>query len=181
MTFAELFPGELVKNPYWVLSGRIQDMNGMDFKPTDFTNELIEIRKWFRDVYRTARTEAQCFIVERQYADKFPGAHVHELSDKYVMVTPPQTNTTTLTSIDELWWQEHGFNKPIVARVHSHHIYDAYQSPTDYEHLNAGLLEIVIGRIDHKELHVAYWLDDHKTGRNKVTKVVIPVEQGCNC
>ena len=92
MTFADLFPGELVKNPYWVLSGRIQGMNGMDFKPTDFTNELIEIRKWFRDVYRTARTEAQCFIVERQYADEFPGAHVHELSDKYVMVTPPQTN-----------------------------------------------------------------------------------------
>ena len=35
MTFAELFPGELVKNPYWVLSGRIQDMNGMVYKRID--------------------------------------------------------------------------------------------------------------------------------------------------
>lgn len=177
MSFAELFPETPFENPYWMLSGRIQGTNGADFKPEDFKNELIEIRKWFRDVYRSTRSEAQCFIVERDKELTFEGARVVAISDKYDMVVPPQTNTPTRTSIDETWWHEHGFRKPIVARVHSHHILDAYQSETDYTYLNAGLLEIVLGRIDHKNLRVAYWLDDMKTGRNKVTQTTIPLEK----
>lgn len=178
MSFADLFPEVPFKNPYWTLSGRIQGENGADFKPEDFTTELVEIRKWFRDVYRSTRSEAQCFIVERVKELTFEGARVVTISDKYDMVIPPQTNTPTRTSIDESWWNRHGVHKPIVARVHSHHIMDAYQSETDYKYLNAGLLEIVIGRIDHKDLRVAYWLDDTKTGRNKVTQVTIPLEKG---
>ena len=73
----------------------------------------------------------------------------------------PQDNSMGNTVLSEAFWQDRiiGQNIRPVARIHSHHIFDAYQSMTDYSTLNSGTLEIVIGKIMNAKLSLCYWLD----------------------
>lgn len=48
-----------------------------------------------------------------------------------------------------------------VMRVHSHHVLNAYQSSTDYESLNSGTLEVVLGKVNEDVNEVVYWLTRH--------------------
>ena len=63
--------------------------------------------------------------------------------------------------ISEWFWQNRIIGQGImpIARIHSHHVLDPYQSSTDYSTLNSGTLEMVLGRIFEEELHLCYWLD----------------------
>lgn len=77
----------------------------------------------------------------------------------------PQDNTGGNSCISEKCWQKVLVNQDIypLARIHSHHILDAYQSATDYSTLNSNTLELVMGHIFENELHVGFWLDVYGT------------------
>ncbi len=81
-------------------------------------------------------------------------------SEHYKIIILPQINTSTNTIIDDAYWYKTVRGQPIM-RIHSHHKWLAYQSKTDFESLNSGTLEVVLGNIDQDVITIAYWLTRH--------------------
>lgn len=147
-------------NPYWDMTE-----NGLVAKGKWSLTQLLpilwEIQHWFAVIWTTHKSEAQFVIVEMNHPTTLPVLKEYpELGLK--VINPPQKNSASHTIVpDDVWHANFAPPHVPVARVHSHYILDAYQSPTDYATLNSGSLEIVLGRVtDFTQLNGAYWLTD---------------------
>lgn len=153
---------------------------------TESMETLRKVREFFRRFYESFRSEAQVLCLTMEDADKLMEIGIpilttgqigpHEIA---VMVLP-QDNHMGTSVISEWFWQERIIAAGIkpVARIHSHHVLNPYQSFTDYSTLNSGTLEIVIGKIDHEELNICYWLDVPGTDIKSQTFVAREKEDG---
>lgn len=173
-------------NPYWAFN---QEKNCVVWAEKSekilrlerSTALLKGVRQYFRNVFQSYKSEAQVLCVYPTDQKKLTASGIPELicPDKeqwtlgeipvHVMVLP-QYNTAATSQIDEAFWQHTIIDNQIipVARIHSHHILEAYQSSTDYRTLNSNSLEIVMGRIDDSLLQAAFWLDQHGTNTKDV-------------
>lgn len=177
MAYFASMPKKEKINPYWDLrSGDIVRFNGINESIVTMSGNkpiLAYIRQYFRNVYHSFHTEAQVLCVAKEDAEKLTAMGVPRLSTKewalceipVVIFVLPQQNTAVNSTISEWFWQEAIVSKGImpVARIHSHHILEAYQSSTDYSTLNSNSLEMVMGRIEDDLMQVAFWLDKHGT------------------
>lgn len=128
---------------------------------------LIRIREFFRRYYESFKSEAQVLCVAQDDGMSLMRLGVPVLTEgvlgpfNVMVMVLPQDNHMGTSVISEAFWQERIVNAGIkpIARIHSHHILDPYQSGTDYSTLNSGTLEMVIGRIFDNRLKVCYWLD----------------------
>lgn len=131
------------------------------------TQTLRKVREFFRRFYESFGSEAQVLCVTYNDAAKLENIGVPVLAEGRIGITPikvmvlPQDNHMGTSVISERFWQERivGMDIVPVARIHSHHVLDPYQSTTDYSTLNSGTLEMVIGHIFERSLSVCYWLD----------------------
>lgn len=165
-------------NPYWEFEENplsIRSKLHMEFpaymtKPFDLKTSkplLVDVREYFRRYYESFHTEAQVLCVTPEDGIKLADMGIPILTKgqlspfDVIAVVLPQDNHMGTTVISEWFWQNRIIGAGIkpVARIHSHHILDPYQSITDYSTLNSGTLEIVIGKIFEEELHLCYWLD----------------------
>lgn len=128
---------------------------------------LRTVREFFRRFYESFRSEAQVLCVHSDDIQKLKDIGIPMLVkgtfgmfDAAVFVLP-QDNHMGTSVISELFWQKYIVGQGIVpiARIHSHHVLDPYQSITDYSTLNSGTLEMVIGKIFEDPLYVCCWLD----------------------
>lgn len=174
-------------NPYWHYS---QERDQIEKKTTIWDNGnneittyepfkielcrelLYTVRAYFREVYKAFRSEAQVLCVKADDAEKLTARNIPRLEGVFsIMDTPviifvlPQHNTAANTIISEAFWQTGIIGQGItpIARIHSHHVLDAYQSSTDYSTLNSNTLEMVIGHITNEMLQVGFWLDVQNT------------------
>lgn len=150
-------------NPYWEFEhNQIRHKNGKPLTPNDLPF-LKPILKYFQLISNTFNTEAQCVVIKKADESKIDSSllRLPYDSDDFIIVVLPQTNTTVSSNVPEEIWQKYIVNRGIMpyARVHSHHNFDAYQSPVDYSTLNSGTLEIVMGHIFKKPVY-CYWLDE---------------------
>lgn len=150
------------ENPYWVFEdGEIHHRDTK--KKLELTDLpfIPAVALFFKKVYQRDQTEAQVVVVGKQDQNKLlPKTNYVEVAG-YLLVILPQSNTLTNSRVAEEVWQKNIVDQGIipVARIHSHHIFDAYQSKTDFSSLNSGSLEIVLGNLlDHPQ--AAYWLDE---------------------
>lgn len=166
--FVKNLPQRDMFNPYWGFEeNKIIDKDSGE--PLDllakFGKELEAIHQYFVHIYKALKTEAQVIIVTKEHYDAFyKNLPTLPYSGEYVLVVPPQYNTAHITKVPTHYWHKLVKKEP-VARVHSHYILPAYQSPTDYASLNSNTLEIVIGNILEGPEY-CYWLDQF----NKKTK-----------
>lgn len=150
------------ENPYWVFEdGEIRHRKtGKKLELTDLPF-IPAVALFFKKVYQRDQTEAQVVVVDKKDQDKLlPKTSYVEVAG-YLVVILPQSNTLTNSMVSEEVWQKNIVDQGIVpvVRIHSHHIFDAYQSKTDFSSLNSGSLEIVLGNLlDHPQ--AAYWLDE---------------------
>lgn len=177
MAYFASMPRKEKTNPYWELkSGIIVGFNGTEESIMTMSGNkplLNCVRQYFRNVYHSFHTEAQVLCVAKEDAGKLEGLGIPKLSSKNLELCKipvdifvlPQQNTAVNSTISEWFWQEAIVSKGIipVARIHSHHILEAYQSATDYSTLNSNSLEMVMGRIEDDLMQVAFWLDKHGT------------------
>ena len=167
-------------NPYYSFDNeRGICYNRLDGKLFDVALEtatLTIVREYCRRVWEAFGTESQVLLVSTENgfasdADKLRNISLPEIGrDKefhfagvpVAIFVLPQVNTPVNSSVSEKFWQQYIVSNNIipVARIHSHHILDAYQSMTDYSTLNSGSLEMVLGHINDDLMHVAYWLDE---------------------
>lgn len=159
-------------NPYWKFEHKqILHKNGKQLTPNDLPF-LKPILKYFQLISNTFNTEAQCVVIKKADESKIDSSllRLPYDSDDFIIVVLPQTNTTVSSNVPEEIWQKYIVNKDIVpyARVHSHHIFDAYQSSVDYSTLNSGTLEIVMGHIFKTPVY-CYWLDEKDRDTKKYT------------
>lgn len=159
---------ELYNRPAVVTRGRDGDISFIEPLDTEGTiRTLYKVRKFFRRFYESFGSEAQVLCVTYDDAAKLENIGIPVLTEGRIGVKPvkvmvlPQDNHMGTSVISEQFWQDRivGMEIKPVARIHSHHILDPYQSFTDYSTLNSGTLEMVIGRILEKNLSVCYWLD----------------------
>lgn len=147
------------------------------------------IKEYFKQVYDAFMSEAQVLVVTKDDSQKLP--HIPRLPTDLNLdiLVLPQVNSWGNTSVSEVQWQNDIVGQDIVPlmRVHSHHTLNAYQSSTDYNSLNSGSLEVVLGDIYSDNYQIAYWLDERgkdtkqnvwKTFRLADTSEKIP--SGCN-
>ena len=177
MAFFKSMPKkEITPNPYYTFDENegIRCVNtGKTFQVDDQLKVLTVIREYFRRVYEAFGTEAQVLLVSRDNGDakKLRDIRLPEIAgdeDLQFIGTSvsifvlPQVNTPVNSSVSERFWQQYIVGNDIipVARIHSHHVLDAYQSATDYSTLNSGSLEMVLGHITSDDLCTAYWLDE---------------------
>lgn len=166
--FVKSLPQRDMFNPHWGFEeNKIIDKESGE--PLDllakFDKELEAIHQYFVHIYKALKTEAQVIIVTKEHYDAYyQGLPILPYSGEYVLVVPPQYNTAHITKVPTDYWHKIVKREP-VARVHSHYILPAYQSPTDNVSLNSNTLEIVIGNI-LKGPEYCYWLDQF----NKKTK-----------
>lgn len=166
------------KNPYWEFVGEPEIIRSKihmispctETKPINLKASrtlLITVREFFRRYYESFHSEAQVLCVTPEDGKKL--AHIgipiltHGTLEPFdvTVVILPQDNHGGTSVISEWFWQNRIVDAGIipVARIHSHHVLDPYQSITDYSTLNSGTLEMVIGRIFCDELNLCYWLD----------------------
>ena len=158
-------------NPYWKFNEEtatiIDICTELQFELGTAQSLLKSVREFFRRYYESFKWEAQVLCVTPDDSKKLTCAGIPILttgqigSFETVVMVLPQDNHKGTSVIDESFWQNwiiDGDIKPI-ARIHSHHILDPYQSQIDYSTLNSGTMEMVIGKIFEEELHVCYWLD----------------------
>lgn len=165
-------------NPYWAFDETNKEiLKRGGKKPIPFHIHemyllLRHVKDYFKTVYDCFQTEAQVLVVTRKDYEKLKPLQIPAFPNMYkclgksVMICVlPQVNRSTISQIDEGFWQKHivGNNITPIARIHSHHVLDAYQSATDYATLNSNTLEMVIGRVTSDDIHVAYWLDVSNT------------------
>lgn len=172
LAYFRSMPSKKRVNPYWDYDGKqiVAKMDeGKSFNIAQSVVALNKVREFFRRFYESFQTEAQVLCVTPEDADKLNRIGIPMLGNGTASVGPyevkiavlPQDNHMGTSVIGESFWQERIINAGItpIARIHSHHILDPYQSSTDYSTLNSGTLEMVIGRIFNDELNVCYWLD----------------------
>lgn len=167
-------PAKIMPNPYWVYDGdsdcirTVEELCPTPFRLEAITDLLKTVRAYFRSVYESFHTEAQVLCVKQEDAPKLDALGiprllgVHSIYKQTVIVfVLPQHNTPVNSNISDAFWQTHLVEQGIVpvARIHSHHILDPYQSATDYSTLNSGTLELVMGHITEDALQVGFWLD----------------------
>lgn len=196
---AELFrsmPSKRKENPYWRFAEDgpridcILDEERMPFVlpgeaamplPLYNTTEtLIAVREFFRRFYESFRSEAQVLCVHVRDARKLKELGVPVLTEGAIgtfdvsVVVLPQDNHMGTSVISEAFWQRYIVGNGIVpvARIHSHHILQPYQSITDYSTLNSGTLEMVLGRIFDDPLYMCCWLDVPGTDTKAQTFIV---------
>lgn len=173
-SFVQARPITKITNPFWEYDsesdGIVSKVDGTnkDFDIREWSEVLLAVRTYFVQVYTAFGSEAQVLCLTREDAKKLyphqiphlPGYFTVGGQDLIIFVLP-QSNSFHITNIDEAFWQTAIIAQGIhpVARIHSHHILDPYQSPTDYATLNSNTLEIVLGHIYAKPLHIGYWLD----------------------
>lgn len=154
-------------NPYWIAdsSGHpiSRETNNL-FSPLDHVDVLNVAREYFKLVWDMFHTEAQVACVTRVDWEKikhYPLPVIEQPNDNLVMLVLPQENSWGLTTVSEIGWHRIFDKNDIypIARIHSHHTLDAYQSSTDWSSLNSNTLEIVLGKILDDEYQIAYWLD----------------------
>lgn len=172
--FFRAMPSKKKENPYWVFNKEqpcieaIQhDRENLPFNLPMTTLLLVSVRNFFRHYYESFYSEAQVLCVTPKDGDKLNAMGIPVLTKGMVgpfgatVVVLPQDNSGGTSRIGESFWQNQIVNEGIkpLARIHSHHVLDPYQSSTDYSTLNSGTLEMVIGKIYEKNLNVCYWLD----------------------
>ena len=138
------------------------------FELETYIDLLDLVRDYFKKYYDIFKSEAQVLVVSKE--DSYKLQHIPRLPTNlpYEILVLPQENTWSNTSVSEQQWQIDIVGQDItpLMRIHSHHILNAYQSQTDYDSLNSGSLEIVLGDIYNDNYQIAYWLDE----RGKTTK-----------
>lgn len=182
-------------NPHWMfveyvpcIKSRVKS-DASEGVPVDFTDArplLIKVREFFRRYYESFHSEAQVLCVTPEDGKRLSEAGIPVLTTGYVgpfevmVMVLPQENHGGNSIISEGFWQDRiiGANICPVARIHSHHVLDPYQSVTDYSTLNSGTLEIVIGRIYDERLHMCYWLDVRGTDAKVQTFLALEQESG---
>lgn len=166
-------------NPYWkfVTDPQCADKQyisaiiaGNETAPVDIKASiptLKMVRQFFRNFYESFHSEAQVLCVKPEDGEKLNKIGVPILGKGQIdsfdvtVIVLPQDNHMGTSVISEWFWQNRIIGQGImpIARIHSHHVLDPYQSSTDYSTLNSGTLEMVLGRIFEEELHLCYWLD----------------------
>lgn len=176
--FVKEQPVEIIPNPYWTYQSE-QDQVISHIKGAEGSLDislweplLRDVREYFKHTYDAFSSEAQVLCVNEDDAEKLHNLHMPSLSKTYrigdinvVVFVLPQHNSFHVTSVGESFWQRFIVGQDIhpVARIHSHHILDPYQSATDYASLNSNTLEMVIGQIYDDALSICYWLDVRST------------------
>lgn len=155
-----------------------------EYKPFDihtYKHVFEPIISWFREWQKMADLETQVLIVTSEdydkYYTKFPTLNTPDTRAKVVIL--PQYNTPSNTIIAESYWHKTVKGEPIM-RIHSHHILKAYQSQTDFDSLNSGILEVVFGTLDKDTVEVAYWLTRHSDIKVKEHVFYTTLEQPIN-
>lgn len=174
--FFASMPKKVTPNPYWIYDADIDEIRTADrtapFCLEAMTSILTSARAYFRSVYESFSTEAQVLCVKKEDAIKLDELGIprllgeHSLFEQQVIVfVLPQHNTTVNSMVSDAFWQTYIVEHQIipVARIHSHHRLDPYQSATDYSTLNSGTLELVMGHIFEEPLQAGYWLDTKGT------------------
>lgn len=178
--FFAAMPSKKKENPYWKYSFepveggkvfRINDSYDGELCFNETRKTLRKIRDFFRLFYESFHTEAQVLCIGDKDVNKLKNLGVPILTTGQIgpygvtVFVLPQDNHMGTTVISEAFWQKYIVGNDIVpvARVHSHHILDPYQSSTDYSTLNSGSLEIVLGHIFEEPLAMCYWLDVPRT------------------
>ena len=176
--FVQSLPITLVKNPYWAFDDDekqiLSHIKGGDdrFNISEWYELLLDVRTYFRHVFDAFESEAQVLCVAIEDAPKLRDEQIPSLPNTYfigeqeiAIFVLPQYNTFGITQVSESFWQSKIIGQGIhpIARIHSHHILDPYQSATDYASLNSNTLELVIGRIYGENLSIGYWLDVRST------------------
>lgn len=189
--FVQSLPVTLVKNPYWAFDEDnkqiLSHIKGGDeqFDIAVWYDILVDVRTYFRHVFDGFESEAQVLCVAIEDADKLHAEQIPSFPQTYfvgeqeiAIFVLPQYNTFGITTVSESFWQAKIIGQDIhpVARIHSHHILDPYQSATDYASLNSNTLELVIGRIYGELLSVGYWLDVRSTDTKDNVWVAIEKE-----
>ena len=178
MAYFRNMPSKRRENPHWRFDTEKESIVRRDSNEDvsariiNSKEALCEIRNYFRNVYESFKTESQVLLVTVEDGKKLEQIGLPRLGgvksfagievDVFVL---PQVNTFSNSIISESFWQKYIVEQGIVpvARVHSHHVLDAYQSSTDYATLNSNSLELVMGHINDDGFSVAYWLDEHGT------------------
>lgn len=174
--FFASMPKKVTPNPYWLYDENANEIvmatRTIPFCLEEMTTILTSARAYFRSVYESFGTEAQVLCVTQADAIKLDERGiprllgVHSLFGQPVIVfVLPQRNTPGNSMVSDAFWQTYLVEQRIipVARIHSHHVLDPYQSATDYSTLNSGTLELVMGHIFEEPLQVGYWLDTKGT------------------
>lgn len=162
-------PATYPKNKYWEFAdGKIK--GSLDIEPIELAKSLlIGVLPFFVATYDALKTESQVLVLTDEDYNRINHEGIPELDPKtywarktglHILVLP-QSNSWGLTSVSEEFWHNELSSKEIfpLARIHTHHILDAYQSSTDWSTLNSGSLEIVVGHIYDDVPQIAYWLD----------------------
>ncbi len=171
-------PSKKRENPYWIfendppeIKSRIHMMSpGAELKPLNLKVSkplLITVREFFRRYCESFHTEAQVLCVTPDDGVKLAGMGIPKLAEGQIgsfevaVMVLPQDNSMGNTVVSEWFWQAKIVDAGIVpvARIHSHHILEPYQSNTDYSTLNSGTLEMVMGKIYEEKFYLCYWLD----------------------
>lgn len=191
-------------NPYWVYdwdTDKIRSkLTGEAFDPTRIRSVLYGVRAYFRNVFESFGTEAQVLIVHKNNASFLKAQGIPVLDNGIIpefagypitVMVLPQWNTPCNSVLSESFYQRMIRERQItpIARIHSHHRLDAYQSATDYNTLNSGTLELVLGHIQEDAFQLAYWLDTPgEQTKDKVWKMegdgsgtydIYPIKSGC--
>lgn len=177
MAIFAAMPAKKKENPFWGYGWeekengskaiKIVDSYGGKLCFNETRKTLRKVRDFFRLFYESFKTEAQVLCISDKDAKKLKDLGAPVLTTGQigpygvVVFVLPQDNHMGTTVISESFWQKHIVGNGItpVARIHSHHVLDPYQSGTDYSTLNSGSLEIVLGHIFEEPLAMCYWLD----------------------
>lgn len=179
--FVDSVPAVQMRNPYWTFDDENKRIISQlsdepaEFKILDWYSILKDVKVYFKQVFDSFHSEAQVLCVRKGDGLKLDALQIPKLPKTYQVgretiqiYVLPQENSYHLTSISEEFWQKHIIGKDIhpIARIHSHHELEPYQSPTDYASLNSNTLELVIGKVNDDLLSIGFWLDQ----RGKSTK-----------
>lgn len=189
MAYFRNMPKKEKKNPYWQFDEATEQIVavGEPSKPVlleHSRNLFLAVQSYFRMVFESFQTEAQVLCIHEDDTYFLAANRVPQIPGRFFLngipisiFVLPQNNTMGNSVISETFWQKYIVGNDItpVARIHSHHVLDAYQSATDYSTLNSNTLEIVMGHINEPYLQIAFWLDEH--GKDTKSYVFQQTEQ----
>lgn len=145
----------------WSIKEGIIYDNGEILDISNFDKELRAISLYFREWQKFGNLEAQVLVVTKEdYEKYYTQFAILPVESDLRLIILPQLNTPVNTIVQEEYWHKTIKGEPVM-RVHSHHVLNAYQSSTDYESLNSGTLEVVLGKVHEDVNEVAYWLTRH--------------------
>lgn len=145
----------------WSIKDGIIYDSGEPLDLARFERELKVISLYFREWQKFGNLEAQVLVVTKEdYEKYYTQFAILPVESNLRLIILPQFNTPANTIIQEEYWHKTIKGEPVM-RVHSHHVLNAYQSSTDYESLNSGTLEVVLGKVHEDVNEVAYWLTRH--------------------